>query len=106
MRCIFKNIFVFDMSWKVLNGNSCPHVTAGSLDIILKWKIRYNKRLLFCRDIQEVWPIQIWPLILLLVVGVIVLAIFLACILHKHRHIRGMNINHSSMFLSLNRFLF
>lgn len=45
MWCIFKNIFVFDMSWKVLNGNSCPHVTAGSFDIILKWKCRYNKRL-------------------------------------------------------------
>lgn len=40
-------------------------------------------------DIQEVWPLQIWPLILLLVVGVIVLAISLACILHKRRHLRA-----------------
>lgn len=28
------NIFVFHMSCKVLNGNSCPHETAGSFDII------------------------------------------------------------------------
>lgn len=41
-------------------------------------------------DIQEVWPLQIWPLILLLVVVVVVvLASFLACILHKRRHLRA-----------------
>lgn len=40
-------------------------------------------------DIQEVWPLKIWLLILVLVVGVIVLAIFLACILNKRRHLQA-----------------